>query len=179
MADRMSRAHAIQIVILCLACVVSSGVSGAAQSAAQKSDTGVVATLAITGCLERWAPAPGAAADPAAAKPPAGVEFMLSQAKGQAESATSAAATPQAATRNERYLLLPMKGVDYAAHVNHQVRITGAIAPQPSAGASTAQQIADPSSRETNLPARPEAESYDGSLVDVATFTMVAQSCAQ
>jgi len=164
-----------------LICVVVAAALGeitvAAQAPVQKSDTGVVATVSLIGCLEKWAPDPAAGGDPATAKPPAGVQFMLTQAEGQAVSATSGAATPQPAATHERYLLLDAKGVDYGAHVNHRVRIVGTIAPQPSTGASPVQQAIDPSSRETNLPARPEAESYDGNLVDVSALTMVARSC--
>jgi hypothetical protein len=162
----------------CLTCVLLGGITAAAQAPAQKSDTGVVATLSITGCLERWAPDPAAASDPSAAKPPAGVQFMLTHAEGQAASATSNTGTPQSAPP-ERYLLLESKTVDYAAHLNHRVRIAGTIAPQPSAGASLAQQIVDPSTRETNLPVRAETVSYDGNLVDVSALTMVARSCAK
>lgn len=164
-------------VIHCFAFALLSGITAAAQAPAQKSDTGVVATVSVTGCLERWAPDPTAGGDPAALKPPAGVRFMLTNVEGQAQSATANTGTPQPAARHERYLLLDAKGVDYAAHVNHQVRIAGTIAPQPSAGASPVQQTVDPSTRETNLPARPEAESYDGNLVDVSRMTMVAPSC--
>jgi hypothetical protein len=165
-------------VMNCLACVLFGGIAAAAQTPGQKSDTGVVATLSITGCLERWAPDPAAAGDPSAAKPPAGVQFMLTQAEGLAASATSETGKAQAAPP-ERYLLLESKTVDYAAHLSHRVRIAGTIAPQPSAGASLAQQIVDPSTRETNLPARPETVSYDGNLVDVSALTMVARSCGK
>lgn len=163
--------------LACIAGVLSSGTVSTMQQAPTKSDTGVVATLAVTGCLVRWAPDPAAGGDPAAAKPPAGVEYMLTNAEGQAASTTANTATPQAAAKQERYLLLPAKGVNYAAHVNHRVQIVGTIAPQPSTGASPVQQVVDPSSRETNLPARPEAESYDGNLVDVSGLKMVARSC--
>lgn len=149
-----------------------------AQAPAQKSETGVVATVQLTGCLERWAPESGAAVD-AAAKPPAGVQYMLTSVEGQAASATSSAPARQPVAAAGRYLLLESKGVDYAAHVNHRVRIAGTIAPQPSTGASPAQQAVDPSSRETNLPVRPEAESYDGNLVDVSSLTMVSRACAR
>ena len=162
--------------IFCLAFVLLSGFTAGAQSAGQKSDAGVVATMTVTGCLERWAPDPAAGADPAA-KPPAGVQFMLTHIEGQAASVTSGDGKPQPAARHERYLLLPAKNLNYAAHLSHRVRITGTIAPQPSTGASPAQQLADPASRETNLPARPEAESYDGNLVEVATLSMVAPAC--
>lgn len=160
-----------------IACVMLSGIVTAAQAPAQTSKTGVVATLSVTGCLERWAPDAGSGGD-AAAKPPAGVQFMLTHAQGQSASATSGAPTTQAAPSPDRYLLLESKTVDYAAHLNHRVRITGTIAPQPSTGASLAQQIEDPSTRETNLPAKAETASYDGNLVDVSGLTMVARSCA-
>lgn len=162
----------------CVACVLLGGMTVAAQTPGQKSDTGVVATLSITGCLERWTPDPAAGGDPASLKPPAGVQFMLTHAEGQAASATSNTGKPQSAPP-ERYLLLESKTVDYAAHLNHRVRIAGTIAPQPSTGASLAQQIVDPSTRETNLPARPETASYDGNLVDVSALTMVARSCGK
>ena len=103
---------------------------------------------------------------------------MLTDAQGQSASATSGAPAPQSAPAPRRYLLLENKTVDYAAHVNHRVRIAGSIAPQPSTGASLAQQIVDPSTRETNLPAQAETASYDGNLVDVSELTMVASGCA-
>jgi hypothetical protein len=173
----MSRAFASRSVVPCLVCLLAGGSVGMAQAPAQKSETGVVATLAVIGCLERWAPEPGTATDSAPAKPPAGVEFMLTHAEGQTTSATATTGVAQSAPRQERYLLLPAKGLDYAAHLNHRVRVTGTIAPQPSTGASPAQQVIDPSSRETNLPATAEAESYGGTLVDVSALAMVARSC--
>jgi len=174
----MSRPKNYDHVVTFMLCALLGGVAAVAQ-APQKSDTGVVATISVTGCLARWTPDPAAGGEAAAAKPPAGVQYMLTHAEGQAASATSSTTTPQPVTRHERYLLLEAKGVDYAAHVNHRVRIVGTIAPQPSTGASPAQQAADPSSRETNLPDRPEAASYDGNLVDVSTLTMVSRSCAR
>jgi hypothetical protein len=160
-----------------LACVLLLSGVVAAQATGQKSETGVVATLSVTGCLARWAP-DGSAGGGAAEKPPAGVEFMLTDAQGQSASATSNAAAPQPAPAPRRYLLLDNKTVDYAAHVDHRVRIAGTIAPQPSAGASLAQQIVDPSTRETNLPSQAETASYDGNLVDVSALTMVARTCS-
>ncbi len=161
----------------CLAYVLLSGIVTAAQAPTQKSETGVVATLSVTGCLERWAPDATAGGD-ATANPPAGVHFVLTQAVGQSASATSNSPASQPAPTPERYLLLDNKAVDYAAHLNHRVRIAGTIAPQPSTGASLAQQLADPSTRETNLPAQAETASYDGNLVDVSSLTMVARGCA-
>ncbi|MEO7156257.1 MAG: hypothetical protein ABI039_01770 [Vicinamibacterales bacterium] len=162
-----------------IAWVMLSGSVTAAQAPGQPqpSKTGVVATLSVTGCLVRWAPDSTTNAD-AAPKPPAGVQFMLTHGQGLAASATSNAPTTQPAPSPDRYLLLESKTIDYAAHLNHRVRIDGTIAPQPSTGASLAQQIEDPSTRETNLPAKAETASYDGNLVDVSTLTMVARSCA-
>ena len=159
----------------CLAFVLLSGIVTAAQAPTQKSETGVVATLSVTGCLERWAPDAAAGGD-AAANPPAGVHFVLTQAVGQSASATSNSPAAQTAPTPERYLLLDNTSVDYAAHLNHRVRIAGTIAPQPSTGASLAQQLADPSTRETNLPAKAETASYGGNLVDVSALTMVART---
>ncbi len=163
-------------IILCVACLLLGGITANGQG--QQPDAGVVATLSVTGCLERWAPMPAAGGDPAVVAP-AGVEFMLTQIEGQTVSATSTTSTAQPAAAKERYLLLPAKGMNYAAHLNHRVRIAGTIAPQPSTGASLAQQLTDPGSRETNLPAVPEAASYGGNLVEVSTLTMVARSCGQ
>jgi hypothetical protein len=163
-------------ITACLACVVLAGTAIAAQ-APQKSDTGVVATLSVTGCLQRWAP-DAAAGETAAAQPPAGVQFMLTGAEGRTASATSTSPASQTASKPQRYLLLESKTVDYAAHVNHRVQIAGTIAPQPSTGASLAQQVVDPSTRETNLPVKAETASYDGTLVDVSALTMMSRTCA-
>jgi hypothetical protein len=157
--------------------MLSGGVT-AAQQPAKKSDTGVVAALSVTGCLERWAPDTAAGHDPSA-KPPDGVQFMLTHADGVSASATSPAPTLQPAPSPNRYLLLDSKTINYAAHLGHRVRIAGSIAPQPSAGASVAQQIADPATRETNLPATAETVSYSGNLVDVSALTMVDKSCGK
>jgi hypothetical protein len=162
----------------CCVCVLVAGTAIAGQAPAQKSETGVVATLSVTGCLQRWAPDAAAAGETAAAQPPAGVHFMLTDAEGQAASATSTSPSAQSAPMPKRYLLLESKAVDYAAHVNHRVQITGTIAPQPSTGASLAQQIVDPSTRETNLPVKAETASYDGTLVDVSALTMMSRTCA-
>lgn len=164
------------LVMSCLTCVLLGGIVTAAHAPDQKAETGVVATLTVTGCLERWAPDASATGD-AAAKPPAGVQFMLTNAQGQSASATSTSPAAQPAPTPQRFLLLESKAVDYASHAGHRVRIAGTIAPQPSTGASVAQQIADPSTRETNLPARAETASYDGNLVEVSALTMVARTC--
>ena len=169
----MTRVEAGRRIIVCVVCVLLGGGAPIGQAPAQKSDAGVVATLSVTGCLERWSADPAAAAT----QPPAGVEYMLTNVEGQTVSATSTTSTPQRAVATERYLLLPAKGVDYASHLHHRVRIAGTIAPQPSTGASLAQQLADPGSRETNLPATPEAKSYGGNLVEVSALTMIARSC--
>jgi len=161
----------------CLVCVLLVGTTIAAQAPAQKSDTGVVATLSVTGCLVRWAADVSTNAG-AGEKPPAGVEFMLIDAQGQSASATSDSPAPQTAPSPKRYLLLENKTIDYAAHANHRVRIAGTVAPQPSTGASLTQQIVDPSTRETNLPAQAETTSYGGNLVDVSALTMIAPTCA-
>lgn len=155
------------------------GIVAGAQAPPQKSDTGVVATLTVTGCLERWTPDPAEAADPNGAKPPAGVQFMITNAEGRSASATSGSGTTQPPPAPERYLLLASKTVDYAAHVGHRVRISGTIAPQPSTGASLSQQIVDPSTRETNLPEKAETASYGGNLVDVSALSMVDRSCGK
>lgn len=120
--------------------------------------------VTATGCIERWQAEPTAAGIPAD-KGPAGVTYVLTRIQGEAA---------------KRYLLLPDPKVNFAAHLNHRVTLTGTIAPQPSAGASVADSIADPATRETNLPsggAKPEA--YQDNLIEVSTLTMVARACGQ
>jgi hypothetical protein len=140
---------------------------------------GVVATIALTGCLERWtsnAPASptGAPAEP----PPAGAEFVLTGVK---EAAAPSPGGDQVAggTSEPQYLLLPSPRMNYADHVNQTVKIVGTIAPQPSPGASPADRAIDPSSSETNLPERPTPDAYRANLVEVTTLTTVARSCAR
>jgi len=139
----------------------------------------VAATVTATGCLERWradvaASAAGAVAD----KGPAGVAYMLTGVQGETQSASGAGIGKTETTSPQtRYLLLPDPKVDFAAHLNHRVRITGTIAPQPSAGASLVDTIADPSTRETNLPADSKSEAYQDNLIEVSALTMVARAC--
>lgn len=137
---------------------------------------GVVASVAATGCLERWTshapPSPtGAPAEP----PPAGVEFVLADVEG---ADTPRSGDTDADRRDEpRYLLLPSPTLDYARHVNQRVTIVGTIAPQPSPGASAADRAINPSSSETNLPERPPAEPYRANLVEVTSLKVVAGTC--
>jgi hypothetical protein len=139
----------------------------------------VVATVTATGCVERWrADATAAPAGAAADKGPAGVAYMLTGVQGETQSASAAGTGKTEVTPPQtRYLLLPDSKVDFAAHLNHRVKITGSIAPQPSAGASLADAIADPTTRETNLPADSKSEAYRDNLVEVTALTMVARAC--
>jgi hypothetical protein len=117
--------------------------------------------VTATGCIERWQAE--ATAGVPADKGPAGVTHVLTRIQGEDA---------------KRYLLLPDPKLNFAAHLNHRVTLTGTIAPQPSAGASVADSIADPATRETNLPsggAKPET--YQDNLIEVSTLTMVARAC--
>ena len=105
---------------------------------------------------------------------------MLTRVQGETQSASAAGAGKTGTTSPQaRYLLLPDSKVDFAAHLNHRVKITGTIAPQPSAGASLADAIADPATRETNLPADEKSEAYRDNLVEVSALTMVARACGE
>ena len=141
----------------------------------------VAATVTATGCVERWrADSTAAPAGAAADKGPAGVAYMLTHVQGETQSAGAASAGKAEATAPQtRYLLLPDSKVDFAAHLNHRVKITGSIAPQPSAGASLADAVADPTTRETNLPADSKSEAYRDNLVEVSTLTMVGRACGE
>lgn len=159
-----------------VAIVAVASIQARAQSAQPTAPkAGVVATVSATGCLEKWTPA---ASD--TGKAPDGVQFVLSRIDGHTASATSADAgktekTPPAA----RYLLLSQPAQNLAAHLNHRVKIDGTIAPQPTEGASLAENLSNPAARETNLPEGPESKSYRDNLVEVLSLTMVAKSCGQ
>jgi hypothetical protein len=157
----------------------SSGTPPAAQTG--RPVAGVVASVTLTGCLERWSSA--ASPSPTGApteKAPAGAEFVLTQVAGQSESATSAGSgTTERADPKARYLLLPSPSMDFAAHLNHTVKVVGTIAPQPSEGASAVDHAINPSSSETNLPERPEAKAYQSNLIEVSSLTMVSRSCGK
>jgi hypothetical protein len=135
-----------------------------------------VATLTVTGCLERWNPETMARTG-APEDPPAGVEYVLTHVEGQSPAA--GAAKPAGRQIEKRYLLLPSRSLDYGAHRGHKVTISGTIAPQPAEGASEADKVTNPSTRETNLPVEPKAEAYHYNLVDVSSLTMVSRSCGQ
>jgi hypothetical protein len=132
-------------------------------------------TVTATGCLERWRG--DAAAGVPADKGPAGVTFVLTRIHGETTSASAGESKTAATSPQARYLLLPDPKVDYAAHLNHLVKIAGTIAPQPSAGASVGDAIADPATRETNLPADEKSEAYQDNLIEVSALTMVARTC--
>jgi len=149
-----------------------------AQQPAQAShaNTGVVATVTATGCVERWSPQPG----DTAGKPPDGVQFVLTHIDGRTESATAAGGgTPEKTPPAARYLLLPQRTLNLASHLAHRVRIDGTIAPQPTEGASLADNLTNPASRETNLPDGPEPKSYQDNVLDVSSLTMVAATCGK
>ncbi len=149
--------------------------------APEKSVAGVVASVTLTGCLERWsseaAPSPtGAPAE----KAPAGAEYVLTQVEGQVAPAAPSGGAPTAQReQGTRYLLLSSPSTNFASHLNHKVKIVGTIAPQPSEGASPAEQIAEPSRAETNLPAGPPSEAYQINLIEVSSLTMVARTCTK
>lgn len=120
----------------------------------------VAPAVTATGCLEHWRAEAGAAT--AVDKGPAGVTYVLIRIQGGAD---------------KRYLLLPDPKINYAAHLNHLVTIAGKIAPQPAPGASLSDAIADPATRETNLPAAGRPEAYQDNLIEVSALTMVARTC--
>jgi hypothetical protein len=144
-----------------------------------KAVAGVVASVTLTGCLERWSSQ--ATASPTGApteKAPAGAEFVLTQVDGQTASATAAGGgTPTATEQDKQYLLLSSPSIDLPAHLNHKVKIVGTIAPQPSEGASAVDRMIEPSSSETNLPQDRRSEAYRANLIEVSSLTMVARSC--
>ena len=105
---------------------------------------------------------------------------MLTGIQGETRTTSNAGAGKTDATSPQaRFLLLPDPKVDFAAHLNHRVRIAGLIAPQPSAGASPLDGIADPATRETNLPSGSKSEAYQENLIEVSALTMVARACGQ
>ncbi len=171
-----------RLILICGTLCVAVGTIIGAQTPAPQTEkpvAGVVATVTLTGCLERWSneatPSPDGAPG---AKAPAGAEFVLTNVEGQTASATGAGAT-SAPTREHdaRYLLLSSPTMAFAPHLNHTVTVVGSITPQPSEGASPAERIADPSRAETNLPAGPRSEAYRLNLVEVAKMTMVSNTC--
>jgi hypothetical protein len=136
----------------------------------------VVATVSATGCIERWSPQSG----DTTAKAPDGVQYVLTRIDGKTLSATSAGGgAPEQTPAAARYLLLSQPSQNLAAHLNHRVKIDGTIAPQPTEGASLADNLSNPAARETNLPEGPESKSYRDNLVDVSSLTMIANSCGQ
>jgi hypothetical protein len=162
--------------IACLGALAISTATAAAQSQpATVSKTGVVATVSATGCIERWAPQAG----DTNVKAPDGVQFVLTGIDGKTVSATSADGAPGKTPSAARYLLLSQPSHNVAAHLNHRVKIEGTIAPQPTEGASLADNLSNPASRETNLPEGPESKSYRDNVVDVSSVTMIAKSCGQ
>jgi hypothetical protein len=174
------------VLICCAALAVVAPAGLRAQTAptvppqGDKPVTGTVATVTATGCLERWVPPPPApGSDTTADKGPAGVEYVLTRVEGQAASATGGTGEPKKTGPETRYLLMSGPSLNLAPHLNHTVKIAGSIAPQPSEGASPEQQIVEPSSRETNLPAGPTSEAYKDNLVVVTSLTMVSKSCSR
>jgi hypothetical protein len=140
-----------------------------------KPETGAVASVTATGCLDRWsAVKPDLGNGAPVERPPAGVQFVLTARDGE-----TPATTPDAARSGtgKRYLLLDNPNVNYAAHLRHTVTVVGTIAPQPAPGASAEDRAIDPSARETNLPQRPEPAAYQMNLVEVASLKMVSADC--
>ncbi len=163
------------LLALGLALLPADTAESSAQSSSPqpKPETGSVASITVTGCLERWAPAvPDGASDPSAERPPAGAEFVLTSRERE----TGAAGDAGIASA-KRYLLLANPGVNYAAHLRHTVKVVGTITPQPAPGASPEDRAIDPGARETNLPQRPGPESYRMNLVEVSSLEMVAEKC--
>jgi len=131
--------------------------------------------VTATGCIERWSPQGGDTA-----KAPDGVQYVLTRIEGRTASTTSAEmGTPEKTPPAARYLLLSQPSLNLAAHLNHRVRIDGTIAPQPTEGASLADHLTNPATRETNLPEGPEPKSYRDNVVELSSLTMVAPSCGK
>lgn len=136
--------------------------------------TSAVATVSATGCLERWRPE----GSDTTAKPPEGVQFVLTQVDGRAVSETAAGGgLPTRPAPATRYLLMAPPSIALAPHLNHRVKIDGTVAPQPTQGATLVDNIQNPAARETNLPEAPEPKSYRDNLVEVSALSMVAREC--
>jgi hypothetical protein len=172
----MTNSRPATVCALTLFLASTGALAGGPTSAqAQPPAGGVAAAITVTGCLERWsATAAGSTTDPATTEPPAGVEFVLRSAEDPPGTGTAGDA-PEAAPR--RYLLLAGPELNLAAHQRHTVRVHGAIAPQPTAGASPADQAVEPSARETNLPERAEPAAYRLNLIQVDSLTMISTEC--
>ncbi len=172
-----------RLILMCGTLGLAAGTVLGAQTPppqTEKPVAGVVATVTLTGCLERWTseatPSPDGAPPE---KAPAGAEFVLTNVAGQTASATAGAAATPARERGARYLLLSSPTMAFAPHLNHTVTVVGSITPQPSEGASAAERIAEPSRSETNLPAGPRSEAYRLNLVEVSKLTMVSATCTR
>jgi hypothetical protein len=170
------RTHVLRTWTIGMGLALLASSVGSAQQPPVKSKAGVVATVSATGCVEKWTPQAG----DATAKAPDGVQFVLTHIEGRTASATSAdAGTPEQTPPSAHYLLLAQPSLNLGAHLNHRVRIDGTIAPQPTEGASLPDHLANPATRETNLPEGPESKSYRDNLVEVSSLTMVAASCGK
>jgi hypothetical protein len=159
--------------------VLVRAVSIDSQSQTDKPKTGVVATVTATGCVERWRPIAPAMAQPNS-HAPSGVEYVLTHVEGVTQSATAAGGgVPESTSPTTRYLLLPDPARAFASHLNHRVKIVGTIAPQPADGATATDQLTDPSSSETNLPAGPRPAAYQDNVVEVSTLTVISKGCGK
>lgn len=147
-------------------------------------------TVTVTGCLKGWDSTMGTAPADAMAKPgdpmakpgdpmaksgttpTAGTRYMLTATDASKPATPSATTTPsttpgaQAHPQPSQYIVTAGSGVNLAAHVNHQVRVTGTVA----AGHAMTDKPAAPATR----PGDPKAST--GMTGDKAWGTLTATS---
>lgn len=168
-------------ILMCGTFAFATGAALAAQTTpprVEKPAAGVVASVTLTGCLQRVPAEMSAGGSDERPAMPAGVTHMLTMADGVAVPAPAAGAGGAAtAERDRKFLLLASPTLALAPHENHTVKVVGTITPQPAPGATTEEKIAEPSRAETNLPAGPTPEAYRLNLVEVGSITMVSRTC--
>lgn len=146
-------------------------------------------TVTLTGCLKAWddnatgeptstTPSP-TGTTPSATGAMAATKFMLTNVEtaGAPKSTTPAQPSGMAA---QHYVLMADKGVNLAAHLNHQVRITGKKAPGMSNTMHS--DTAKPESRPD--PSKPSAGIMTGDqahkdlgTINVSAVTMISATC--
>lgn len=155
-------------------------------------------TMTVTGCLK--AGDATTADDRSSRGTASGATFKLTNVVDDAtgtdrpSAATPGAATPGAMSTSpagKQYVLTADTGVNLAAHVNHQVRVTGKMAEMADHSRGTMSTPAEPAARPTN-PAEPGSTGRPGetsmgrdhttmdkasATIAVSSVTMISSSC--
>jgi hypothetical protein len=150
-------------------------------------------TTTVTGCLKAWdaatnAPATGTPTTPGTTAGAPASRFVLTNVQpdtmARSESATTPGASSATAMGPKQYVLTADAGVNLAAHLNHQVRVTGKVTTMADHSAAGSTRPGDPARPGTEPKPTDPPRTTDKndmaktwSTLAVTSVTMVSATC--